>query len=182
MPAPRKYPNELRERSVRLVSQMRQEQPQESHRAISTVAKRLDVHPATLRLWVNQAEVDKGTRAGTTAVDSARIAELERENCELRRANEIPKAASAFMPTWRLCRQPVMLVGVVAGQGGVAAGETVGIIPGVVVDAPYSRSGREDQTCRRDEPGARADRWPSTGQVRGYLFTRSRRPTSTCSC
>ena len=96
MPAPRKYPNELRERSVRLVLQMRREQPQESRRAISTVAQRLDVHPATLRLWVNQAEVDKGTRAGTATADAARIAELERENRELRRANEILKAASAF--------------------------------------------------------------------------------------
>jgi transposase len=96
VPAPRKYPNELRERSVRLVLQMRQEQPQESHHAISTVAKRLDVHPATLRLWVNQAEVDKGARPGTTTADAARITELERENRELRRANEILKAASAF--------------------------------------------------------------------------------------
>ncbi|MBV8894036.1 MAG: transposase, partial [Acidobacteria bacterium] len=96
MPAPRKYPNELRERSVRLVSRMRKEQPQESHRAISTVAQRLDVHPATLRLWVNQAEVDQGARAGTTTVEAARIAELERENRELRRAKEILKAASAF--------------------------------------------------------------------------------------
>ncbi|CAO5179298.1 hypothetical protein FAIPA1_430047 [Frankia sp. AiPs1] len=55
MPAARKYPDELRERSV---LQMRREQPAEVYRAISTVAKRLDVHPATLRLWVNQAEVD----------------------------------------------------------------------------------------------------------------------------
>jgi transposase len=75
---------------------MRQEHPQESHRAISAVAKRLDVHPASLRLWVNQAEVNKGTRPGTTTADAARIAELERENRELRRANEILKAASAF--------------------------------------------------------------------------------------
>ncbi|WP_372517704.1 transposase [Frankia tisae] len=60
MPAPRKYPVELRERSVRLVMQMRREQPAEAHRAISMVAKRLDVHPATLRLWVNQADVDQG--------------------------------------------------------------------------------------------------------------------------
>jgi transposase len=96
VPAPRKYPNELRERSVRLVLQMRKEQPQESHHAISTVAHRLNVHPATLRLWVNQAEVDQGARVGTTTADAARIAELERENRELRRANEILKAASAF--------------------------------------------------------------------------------------
>ncbi|KLL12422.1 MULTISPECIES: transposase [Protofrankia] len=96
MPAPRKYPDELRERSVRLVLQMRREQPAEASRAISTVAKRLDVHPATLRLWVNQAEVDQGTRPGTTTPDAARIAELEREVRELKRANEILKAASAF--------------------------------------------------------------------------------------
>jgi transposase len=75
---------------------MRKEQPQESHRAISAVAQRLDVHPATLRLWVNQVEVDEGARAGTTTADAARVAELERENRELRRANEILKAASAF--------------------------------------------------------------------------------------
>ncbi|AEH09116.1 transposase IS3/IS911 family protein [Candidatus Protofrankia datiscae] len=96
MPAPRKYPDELRERSVRLVLQMRREQPAEASRAISTVAKPLDVHPATLRLWVNQAEVDQGTRPGTTTPDAARIAELEREVRELKRANEILKAASAF--------------------------------------------------------------------------------------
>jgi len=92
----RKYPDELRERSVRLVVQMRREQPDQAHRAISTVAGRLNVHPATLRLWVNQADVDRGERPGTTSSDAARIAELERENRELRRANEILKAASAF--------------------------------------------------------------------------------------
>nr|WP_239394722.1 transposase [Frankia sp. CiP3] len=96
MPAPRKYPDELRERSVRLVLQIRREQPAEAHRSISMVAKRLDIHPATLRLWVNQAEVDQGVRPGTTSSDAARIAELERENRELRRANEILKVASAF--------------------------------------------------------------------------------------
>ncbi|MEX5637938.1 transposase [Parafrankia sp. FMc2] len=77
--------------------------PAEASHAISTVAKRLDVHPATLRLWVNQAEVDQGTRPVTTTPDAARIAELERENRELKRANEILKAASAFfasMTTW----------------------------------------------------------------------------------
>ncbi len=89
-------PDELRERSVRLVLQIRREQPAEASRAISTVAKRLDVHPATLRLWVSQAEVDQGVRPGTTTPDAARIAELEREVRELKRANEILKAASAF--------------------------------------------------------------------------------------
>ncbi len=76
--------------------QIRREQPEDASHAISTVAKRLDVHPAMLRVWVNQAEVDQGTRPGTTTPDAARIAELERENRELKRANEILKAASAF--------------------------------------------------------------------------------------
>jgi transposase len=76
--------------------QMRREQPAEAHRAISTVAKRLDVHPATLRLWVNQADVDQGARPGTSTSDAERIAELEREVRELKRANDILKAASAF--------------------------------------------------------------------------------------
>ncbi|WP_368862482.1 transposase [Frankia sp. Mgl5] len=64
MPAPRKYPDELRERSVRLVQQMRREQPAEASRAISTVAKRLDVHPATLRLWVKSGRGRPGDSSG----------------------------------------------------------------------------------------------------------------------
>jgi transposase len=60
------------------------------------VADRLGVNRETLRNWVRHAEVDGGRRPGTSTVDSQRIAELERENRELRRANEILKAASAF--------------------------------------------------------------------------------------
>jgi transposase len=56
----------------------------------------LGVHPEALRTWVRQAEIDGGIRPGTTTEDSRRIAELERENRELRRANEILKAASAY--------------------------------------------------------------------------------------
>jgi transposase len=92
------------------VLQIRREQPVEAHHAISTVAKRLDVHPATLRLWVNQAEVDQGVRSGTSTSDAERIAELERENRELRRANEILKAASAFFARG-VSRSPAAYVG-----------------------------------------------------------------------
>lgn len=67
---------------------------------------------------MNQAEVNKGVRAGTKTVDAARIAELERDNRELRRANENLKAALAFMPIWRLCRLSVVLVDVMAVQSG----------------------------------------------------------------
>jgi transposase len=94
MPAPKKYPDELRERAVRMVFQVREESGQ--HGAIARVADRLGVNRETLRAWVKQAEIDTGQRLGTSTVDARRIAELEREVRELRRANEILKAASAF--------------------------------------------------------------------------------------
>ena len=95
MPAVKKYPDEVRERAVRMVFQIREESGQQ-HGAIARVADRLGVNRETLRNWVRQTEVDAGNRPGTTTVDAQRIAELERENRELRRANEILKAASAF--------------------------------------------------------------------------------------
>jgi transposase len=95
MPAPKKYPDEVRERAVRMVFEIRQETGQQQG-AIARVADRLGVNRETLRNWVRQAEVDGGQRPGTTTVDAQRLAELERENRELRRANEILKAAASF--------------------------------------------------------------------------------------
>lgn len=65
-------------------------------KAICSIAEKLDVNHETLRLWVRRAETDAGTRPGLTTDERARMRELERENKELRRANEILKAASAF--------------------------------------------------------------------------------------
>jgi transposase len=64
--------------------------------AVTRVAKQLGIGAESLRTWVTQAEVDDGKRPGVTSDEKRRIAELERENRELRRANEILKAASAF--------------------------------------------------------------------------------------
>jgi len=64
--------------------------------ALKRIADQLGVHPEALRTWVKQAEVDDGVRPGTTTSDAERIAQLERENRELRRANTILKQASAF--------------------------------------------------------------------------------------
>jgi transposase len=73
--------------------------------AIQRVAKQLGMHPETLRGWVRQAEVDDGRRPGTTTDDATRLAELERENRELRRANEILRTASAFFAAAELDRR-----------------------------------------------------------------------------
>lgn len=64
--------------------------------ALKRIADQLGVHPEALRTWVEQAEVDGGVRLGTTTSDAERIAQLERENRELRRANTILEQASAF--------------------------------------------------------------------------------------
>jgi transposase len=95
MPAQRKYPEELRERAVKMVFEVRDREGK-GHGEIARVARQLGVHPEALRTWIRQAEIDGGVRAGTTTEDSRRIAELEREVRELRRANEILKAASAY--------------------------------------------------------------------------------------
>ena len=95
MPAPRRYPQELRERAVRMVFEVRQ-QTGERMGAIARVAEQLGVNKETLRNWVRQAEIDQRQRPGLPTDERQRIAQLERENRELRRANEILKAASAF--------------------------------------------------------------------------------------
>ena len=96
MAAQRKYPDELRERAVKMVLEIRERDGEGARGEISRVARQLDVHPEALRSWLQQAEVDGGKRPGTTTDDKRRIAELEREVRELRRANEILKAASAY--------------------------------------------------------------------------------------
>jgi transposase len=95
MPTPRKYPQELRDRAVRMVFEVR-EQTGERMGALARVGAQLGVNKETLRNWVRQAEIDQRQRPGVPTAERQRIAELERENRELRRANEILKAASAF--------------------------------------------------------------------------------------
>lgn len=95
---PQKYPDELRQRAVRMVLEV-QAETGEKHGAVTRIAKQLGVGTESLRQWVNQADVNAGRRAGTTSADAIRIAELERENRELRRANDILKAASIFFAT-----------------------------------------------------------------------------------
>jgi transposase len=90
------YPRELRERAVRMVAEMTPQYESE-YAAITAVASKLGIGaPETLRKWVRQAQVDIGRRPGVTSDEAAEIKRLRRENAELRRANEILKAASAF--------------------------------------------------------------------------------------
>jgi transposase len=96
MARPSKYPQELRERAVRMVLESRGDYSSE-YEAIRSIAGKLGiVSPESLRKWVRRAEVDGGMRAGRTSEEIAEIRDLKREVAELRRANEILKRASAF--------------------------------------------------------------------------------------
>ena len=89
------HPAELRERAVAMVFELRAETGN-ARGSIARVGHRLGINTETLRNWVEKAEIDSGQRPGTTSEDKERIAELEKEVRELRRANEILKAASAY--------------------------------------------------------------------------------------
>ena len=97
MAAPRKYPQELRERAQRLVIEARAEDPSLSlNAAVVRIGPRVGVNPDTLRGWLKRADIDAGRRPGVSSGEAARVRDLEREVRELKRANEILLAASSF--------------------------------------------------------------------------------------
>jgi transposase len=95
MSAPRKYPEELRERAVRLVLDVAREAGSVS-RACRRIGEQLGINADTLRGWVKRAQIDAGARPGVSTAEAARVRQLEKENAELRRANAILRTASAF--------------------------------------------------------------------------------------
>lgn len=95
MGAPRKYPDELRERATRMALEALAD-PDRSHGASVRVAEQLGVHREALRTWVRKAQAEGQDASSVSADRDARLAQLEKENRELRRANTILKQASAF--------------------------------------------------------------------------------------
>jgi transposase len=89
------YPAEFRERAVRMVFEHQNDYPTQ-WKAIESISKKLQVNHETLRQWVRRAETDAGQRPGLTTDERVRMRQLEREVKELRRANEILKAAASF--------------------------------------------------------------------------------------
>ena len=106
MPAQRKYPEELRERAIRLVRDRLADEPGlPVSRACRLVGEQLGVNGDSLRNWVMRERIDAGEVPGVTSAEAVRIAELEKENRELRRANTILRQASAYFAQAELDRR-----------------------------------------------------------------------------
>ena len=105
MRTPSRYSPEVRERAVRMVRDHENDHASE-WAAITSIAEKIGCSAETLRKWVRQAERDEGLRPGVTTDEPQRLRELERENFELRRANEILRKASAYFAQAELDRRP----------------------------------------------------------------------------
>ena len=104
MARPSKYSPELRDRAVRMVFEHAHDYSSQ-WAAIRSIAEKLGCTSEALRRWVRQAERDRGERPGLTTDERHRLKQLERENCELKRANEILKKAAAFFAQAELDRR-----------------------------------------------------------------------------
>lgn len=100
-----RFPAEVRERAVRLVFENEHEYGSR-WQAVRSIAEKMGCSAETLRKWVRQAEIDEGRSPGLTTEERERLKELERENRELRRTNEILRKASAFFAQAELDRRP----------------------------------------------------------------------------
>ena len=104
MARPSRFSPEVRDRAVRMVLEQ-QDKHDSQWAAITSIAEKIGCTAETLRSWVRQAERDAGQRPGLTTDERARLKALERENFELRRANEILKKAAAFFAQAELDRR-----------------------------------------------------------------------------
>ena len=101
----KQYSPEVRERAVRMVLE-HQGEHESQWAAIVSIAEKIGCTAETLRKWVRRTEIDRGKRVGISSTERERVRELERENRELKRANEILRKAAAFFAQAELDRRP----------------------------------------------------------------------------
>jgi len=94
-PSTKRYPPEMKERAVRMVHELRQQDPFDNT-VLPRVARQLGVGTESLRTWFKQSEIDGGTRPGVSSTEHEELVELRKEVRELRRSNDILQAAASF--------------------------------------------------------------------------------------
>lgn len=94
-PSSKRYPPELKDRAVRMVQELRREDPGDKA-VTSRVARQLGIGLESLRTWVKQADIDAGSRGGLTTAERAELVELRKKNRDLQRSNDILQAAASF--------------------------------------------------------------------------------------
>jgi transposase len=99
----KRYPPELKEQALRLVFEAREHDPGDAG-IVGRIARQLGIGDQSLRNWVNQADIDRGKRAGLTTEERAELKRLQKENRELKRSNEILRRASAYFAQAELDR------------------------------------------------------------------------------
>ena len=160
----KRYPPELRERAVRLVFESIEDEDRRSGRRSPAIARKLGIGAETLRIWVRRAEIDRGAAAGDHDRERERVRELERENRELRRANEILKAASVFFARELDPRLPKMSAsspstpGALRGRADLpgAAGRPVHLLR-AASSAALGRARGATRAAGARSPGSRAE-------------------------
>ena len=154
MARPSKYSPELRERAVRMVLDHAADHPSQ-WAAIRSVGEKLGCSVEALRRWVRQAERDAGQRPGLTTDERQRLKQLERENFELKRANEILRKASAFFAQAELDRRCEVTVAFIDEHR-----KTYGVEPicGVLPIAPSTYFRRKAHQADPTRRSARAQR------------------------
>ena len=148
-----RFPKEVRERSVRLVFEQ-QEQHESQWAAICSIAGKMGCSPQTLHKWVGQAENDAGKRPGLTTSERERVKELERENRELKRANEILRKASAYFAQAELDRRQSDDQLYRKASGGIRGRADLRSSADCPVDIPRARSQEKKSrtaTCQSEE-------------------------------
>ncbi len=178
----KKYSPEVRERAVRLVIE-HQGEHESQWAAIGSIAGKIGCTAETLRKWVRQAERNQGQRGGLTSSERERVKELERENRELRRANEILRKAAAFLPRRNSTAERVMVAFIDAHRAEYGV-ESIGAQLPIAPSSYYEQKAREriQRGYRRGRGAIAHSRRRSSGSgTRISVSTAQRRSGGSCT-
>ncbi len=179
MARPSRYSPRSQERAVRMVREHGPEHPSQ-WAAIQSIASKLGCTAETLRRWVRQDERDQGRRAGLTTDERQRLKELERENRELKRTNEILRKASAYFRPGGARPPSEVMVGFIDDHRDVYGVESICTVVPIAPSTYFRHKAHQADPTRRsaraqrdDEPGAYRSSASGTSSIRSMVRAKS---------